>query len=136
MLRLPTVLLRHETHHGYHHDWLMAAPRTAWQTHARLWTARLAPPSRHWASLGIWQFQLIHPHRTKYLTYQGPLAPRDGRSRGQVRRVDRGTFVPCLWTDHRIVIDVAMCHFRGRVEVRRLTDDRYIASSTATSGRV
>ena len=136
MLRLPTTLLRHETCHDTHHDWLMADPRTAWQHHAPLWTARLTPPSRHWSLLGAWQLQPIRPHRAHYLTYQGPLAPQDGRSRGQVRRIDRGTFVPHLWTDHRIVIDLAMHHFRGRVEIRRVTDDRYTATSTPIAGRV
>src|SRR5690349_7523608 len=73
MLRLPTVLLRHEAPDGSHYDWLLADPRTAHDPESRLWTARVMEPSSRWAELGMWDLQPIGAHRRIYLTYEGPI---------------------------------------------------------------
>jgi len=119
MLRLPVVLLRHETRQGSHFDWLLGDPRCP---QGALWAVRVRVPSGCWG--GVWGLQRIAPHRRRYLTYAGPLT--DGR--GQVYRVDRGWFVPLLWTDQKKVIDLAMCDARGLVAIHRLTSDRYRAA--------
>ena len=119
MLRLPVVLIRHETRHGSHFDWLLGDPRCP---KGALWAARVRAPSSCWG--GVWRLQRIAPHRRRYLTYEGLLT--DGR--GQVRGIDRGWFVPLLWTDDKMIIDLAMFHVRGLVAMNRLTSDRYRAA--------
>lgn len=121
--QLPTVLLRHVTRRGLHHDWLMAEPHTWHVPSAGLWAARVLPSHRHWADWGTWPLQRIANHRRTYLTYEGPLT----RGRGYVSRVAEGYVVPLLWTSDRIVIDLAMQHCRGRVELHWRDTDRWQA---------
>jgi len=128
MQRLPTVLLHHETRHGCHYDWLLENPQAHCESNTPLWTARTQHPNRHWAALGTWPLQPIAPHRRHYLTYQGPLT----HGRGQVRRIDRGWFLPLIWTPHLMVIDLNMLRAQGRITIRRLTPNRYQATLTAT----
>ena len=110
MLRLPTVLLRHQTKAGVHHDWLLADPR---DPSGRLWTARVAPPSRDWPALRSWRLTVLPPHRRRYLTYQGPVASVGG----SVRRIDAGTFVPLRWTSRVILIDLSLRDCAGLVRL-------------------
>lgn len=126
MIRLPTVLLRHETRQGAHYDWMLADPETTDQART-LWTARVDTPTRHWTSLRSWRLRQIQHHRQHYLTYQGSLAPRQGLPRGTVRRVDRGWFVPLIWTRSRIVLDLRMRFVQGRIEARRVDRDLLLA---------
>jgi hypothetical protein len=128
MQRLPTVLLRHDLPGGSHHDWLLADPRTADSPEARLWTARVGPPSTHWAGLGVWDLDLIAAHRRVYLTYEGPLTPGPaGEPRGSVVRVDQGWFTAELWTDTRMLIDLHLRACRGRIEIERTAPDHWQA---------
>ena len=119
MLKLPVVLLRHETRHGRHFDWLLGDPCCP---QGSLWAVRAQVSSRSWR--GIWHLQPMEPHRRRYLTYEGLLT----KGRGQVCQVDRGWFVPLLWTGNRRVIDLAMRHARGIVAIDRMASDRYRAA--------
>ncbi len=123
MLELPTVLLRHDSPAGLHHDWLLGDPQLVDDPEARLWTARVGPPSTDWTALGSWDLEPIQPHRRHYLTYQGPLS----NGRGTVQRVDEGSFVPLIWTDRRILIDLTMRHCTGRIELTRLSPTHWRA---------
>ena len=123
MKRLPTVLLHHETTHGSHYDWLLGNP---WAT-TKLWAARTRVDSSAWAKIRVWTLWRMAPHRRYYLKYQGALAPKSGRRRGQVRQVDSGWLVPKIWTDDRIVMDVLMKRFKGRVQICFLGQDHYRA---------
>jgi hypothetical protein len=125
---LPTVLLRHETAGGVHHDWLMADPRKSADPESRLWTGRVGPPSRDWADLGTWPVQPIGAHRRDYLTYEGPLSG----GRGRVTRVDEGTFVPLDWTKTRILIDLKFRHCQGRVELVPIDQGLWRATLSAS----
>ena len=125
-IRLPTVLLRHETPCGTHHDWMLAEPNTWHQQDARLWTGRVQTDSRDWASTGAWTVDEIEPHRRHYLTYEGPISG----GRGHVARVDCGWFVPVLWTADRIVIALTMQHCQGRAEMCRVTQGHWRAVLT------
>lgn len=113
MLSLPTVLLLHETRAGTHHDWLVADPTLAGVPDAPLWTVRVAAPTRQWRAVRRLKLVPLPPHRRAYLTYEGPVSG----GRGVVRRVDAGTVRAELWSASRIVLDVEMRHFRGRVEL-------------------
>lgn len=119
--RLQTVLLCHETRCGSHYDWLMVDPRSGCVPDAAVWAARVKWSSRSWGYLGSWLINPIAPHRRCYLTYQGPVTD----NRGTVRRVDAGWFVPLLWTEHRLVVALAMQHFTGSLDIRRLFDGRW-----------
>ncbi|HEX7008513.1 MAG TPA: hypothetical protein VF184_00935 [Phycisphaeraceae bacterium] len=119
----PTVLLLHTTSQGRHHDWFIGDPRQAGMADARLWTARVAHASRHWARLGRFALTPLPPHRRHYLRYQGPISG----GRGSVQRVDAGWVIPLLWTESRIVLDVHLRMFCGRIELRRVHDQRWEA---------
>lgn len=114
---LPCVLLLHLTDEGQHYDWLLGDPRNP---RGRLWTAHCQHPSATWAQLRTWTVQEIAPHRRKYLRFQGPLPPLEGRSRGRVVRVDRGSFHPIQWGPRRRLIDLKLQHFSGRLLLERL----------------
>lgn len=113
MLTLPTVLLLHETRAGTHHDWLLGDPTRAGAPDAPLWTARVATPTWHWRAARRLHLTPLPPHRRAYLAYQGPVAG----GRGAVRRLDAGTVQPELWAASRIVLNVEMRWFRGRMEL-------------------
>jgi hypothetical protein len=117
MRELPTVLLKHTTAQGTHYDWLLAHPDDGLPD-GRLWTARVDHPSSDWPGLLVWNLTPIEPHRREYLTNQGPISG----GRGTVTRVDEGVFVPQLWTDSRIVIDLRFAHAANRVGLTRLND--------------
>jgi len=121
MLDLATILLRHTTRWGSHCDWFMENPLASDPRSAPLWAARADLPSECWATVGAWGLELLPLHRRRYMTYQGQIDAK----RGQVRRIDQGRFVPLLWTDHRVVIDLAMHRFRGLVEIQRVTTKRW-----------
>jgi len=97
---------------GQHYDWLLGDPH---QPAGRLWTARVAAASEHWAVLRRVRLVPLAEHRRRYLTYQGPIAG-DG---GEVRRMDAGAAVCRLWTERRMVVDLAMRGYIGRVEIFR-----------------
>ncbi len=116
MIRVPTALLLHRTADDSHHDWLIGMPGQAHDPRARLWTARVGPASRHWRALGRFDLVAIKPHRSMYLDYQGPVPG----GRGHVLRIDRGDAVVRLWRSRRIVLDLSMLRFSGRVELLAL----------------
>lgn len=111
MLRVPTALLLHTTPDGRHYDWLVGTAEYGVDPQARLWTARVAHPSEAWRGLGCFDLAVIAPHRRVYLDYQGLVSG----GRGGVTRLDRGEAVIELWRAGRIVCDIQMKHFRGRV---------------------
>ena len=127
MKRLPTVLLRHETPHGRHYDWLLDIPATSWDPTSRLWTARVAASSWHWPSLGAWLLEEIAPHRRHYLTHQGPIAGGTSGEvmRGTVVRIDLGWFLPLIWSQKRRVLDLCFRACSGRMELRKLDERRW-----------
>lgn len=120
MLRLPTVLLKHTTRAGSHHDWMLCDPR---DPRGLLWTVRISQPSAQWPALRRWRLERIAPHRRIYLSYQGPIS----QGRGSVLRVDRGWFTSQIWTDHRIVIDLQFNHCQGLVELQRTSGTLWTA---------
>jgi len=126
MLALPTVLLQHHTLTGSHYDWLIGDPG---DPAGRLWTARLAVPPTHWPALRTWPLTPIGAHRRCYLTYQGPLSA----DRGRVRRIDAGQVVPHLWTPRRIVLQVTLRRFRGRIELRQISAQAWRAHVLSVS---
>lgn len=120
---MPTVLLRHDSPDGVHHDWLLGDPTRLDEPDAPLWTARVGPPSSEWTSLGAWQLEPIGSHRRLYLTYEGPLSG----GRGTVTRVDEGTFVALEWTEQHILIDLAMRCCNARIDLLRHSPTRWQA---------
>lgn len=102
MLALKTAIIEHTTAAGVHHDWLIEDPSLIdpQAPDARLWTARVAPPPRHWPRLQRFDLAVIPPHRRIYLDYQGPV-PGD---RGRVKRLAKGSCHATLWSPHRIVM--------------------------------
>ncbi len=113
MLAVPTALLLHTTDDGQHHDWLIGDPEAWPNAQARLWTARVQPPSTQWAALGQFPLTPLPPHRAIYLHYEGPISG----NRGHVRRVDAGYALVLLWQPQRAVLAVRMHGFTGRVEL-------------------
>lgn len=108
MLKLPTVILEHTTRSGRHYDWLLADPRSP---QGPLWTARTMVCVHHWMTVKRWALEPIQPHRRLYLKFQGPISG----GRGHVIRLDRGWYVPRLWSDRRIVMDLHLKHCQGQV---------------------
>jgi hypothetical protein len=108
---LPTVLLRHDLADGSHHfDWLMAMPS---DPEGPLWGGRVALPSDQWTAVMQWDLEVLPPHRRRFLQYEGPLSDH----RGTVTRIDEGSVVVRQWSDQRIILDLAMKHCQGRVEI-------------------
>jgi len=115
MRRLPLALLLHTASHGRHDDLLVLDPAAPQDAEHRLWAARLSTPAAACADLRRLRLTPLPRHRLRYLTYQGPLS----RGRGHVRRVDHGHALARLWTPRRIVLDVVMRGFRGRLTLTR-----------------
>lgn len=118
MLKRPTALLEHTRRDQHHYDWLLADPRAVDRPDPALWAARTDLPSGAWRRIRRFDLLLLPPHRTIYLTYQGPIAG----DRGVVRRVDAGWLVCLAWTDSTAVLDVHMRMFAGRIRLARLGD--------------
>ena len=57
-------------------------------------------------------------HRLAYLDYEGPVSG----DRGEVRRVDRGTFEPIVWRDDRIVVRLRGAQVIGEAELSRRSE--------------
>ncbi len=55
-------------------------------------------------------------HRRLYLDYEGEISG----GRGRVRRCDRGEYVARVWTDARVVVDLAGDQLVGTAELRRV----------------
>ena len=54
-------------------------------------------------------------HRRAYLDYEGDVSG----GRGTVRRIDRGSYTPRVWTADRVVVELAGTQLVGTVELRR-----------------
>src|SRR5262245_22242988 len=54
----------------------------------------------------------LPPHRLIYLDYEGQISG----DRGEVRRLDRGTYLVQIWTDRRIVVDLRGERWTGPAE--------------------
>ena len=57
-------------------------------------------------------------HRRVYLDYEGTVSG----GRGTVRRFDAGEYVARVWTDARVVVELAGAQLVGTVELRRAGD--------------
>ncbi len=113
MLELPTVLLRHQDSSGCHYDWMIADPRSP---QGLLWTARSSIASTNWHDANRFDLEPIPPHRREYLDYQGPIS----KGRGSVVRVDSGSAVAWVWNDQSMIIQLAMKHCIGTVQLQRV----------------
>ena len=81
-----SVILRHTGHGADHHDWMLSLledPERA------LLTVRLNGRPDHLRAGDTLRGVLLPPHRTIYLTYEGPLSG----GRGTVTRVARGNII-------------------------------------------
>lgn len=128
-----TVLLCHTTREGRHFDWLIeamptcglhapfATPVSESPAPGLIWTARTSLASRDWANAGVFHLTVIQPHRPLYLTYQGKVS----NNRGTVMRADEGTARVALCSASRVVLDIAMREFAGRVQLTRLWGVRW-----------
>jgi len=110
MLKLPTVMLAHQSASGCHYDWMLADPR---DPTGRLWTARTEVPSFRWRCVDRFELTQINSHRRAFLTYQGPLSG----DRGTVQRIDQGCALAWMWADDRILLQLQMRHFVGVVQL-------------------
>ncbi len=121
---MQTALLQHVTRNGTHYDWLIDAPVVAGLSADRpLWAARVPLPTRDWRTARVLVIDVIQPHRRLYLRYQGPVAG----DRGEVVRVDAGDARPVMWTASRLVLDVHMRHYTGRIDLQHLHEHRWRA---------
>jgi hypothetical protein len=55
-------------------------------------------------------------HRLAYLDYEGEVSG----GRGTVRRIDRGTYVPRVWTADRVRVELSGDQLVGEAELRRV----------------
>ncbi len=125
MLHLPMVILKHVSRTGSHYDWLLANPR---DPAGPLWTARMNCTSAHWRQQERWMLEPLPAHRRSYLHHQGPIGPGPkGETRGSVVRLDSGSFTPLLWTATRMILDVKLAAFDGRVQLQRCSPSRWTA---------
>lgn len=123
MATLPTVLLRHDTPDGLHHfDWMLADVD---DPQGPLWTARTSIPSDHWLKASVWPIELLAPHRRHYLTYEGAISG----GRGNVTRIDEGTFDAIEWTTTRKIIDLQMHHCAARIIITQDADRTWTAGA-------
>ena len=60
-------------------------------------------------------------HRLAYLEYEGPVSGE----RGNVRRIDAGTFETLVEDDGRCEIALSGNELRGRITLRRVQDERW-----------
>ena len=121
MHRLPTALLRHESAAGLHYDWLLTDPNNV---KGKLWTGRVALPSHQWQHVRSFDVESSVPHRREYLTYQGAIS----NSRGHVTRTDQGSIAIELWSVSRIVVQIHMQHFAGRLDLRQCSSQLWRAT--------
>lgn len=123
MTHLAAVLLRHDTRHGAHYDWLFAPPAALGDPQAPLWSARVGHPSWCWPVTRHWSVHQLDDHRCAYLAYQGPVSG----DRGSVKRIDAGHVRPVLWSAGRIVINLQFQHCVGLVRLDRVAGTRWRA---------
>ncbi|WP_152049890.1 DNA polymerase ligase N-terminal domain-containing protein [Tautonia marina] len=99
------VLLEHRWN-GVHWDLMLeAGPRL------RTWAlSRLPEPETEIDATSL------PDHRVRYLDYEGPIS----HDRGTVRRVDRGTYEPILWTDDRVLVRFFGHQVIGEADLVRL----------------
>ena len=112
MRTVRTVVLRHERPGGGHYDWLLERPTPAGDGALATWRLRVGPGD--WPTARRLWLRPLGDHRRAYLHREGPLSG----GRGWVRRVDAGWAVVRLWTPGRIVVDLRMGRFVGRVRVQ------------------
>ncbi len=112
MKRLLTTVSHHRNSpEGDHHDWLFEDPAGSGQ----LVCFRVDRPPGQWGQAGRMDLEALALHRSKYLSYQGPL----GGGRGHVQPVDRGHVEVIDWQDDQATLAVAVGQFNGRVSLRR-----------------
>lgn len=127
MLKLPMVMLLHQTPSGSHFDWLLADPG---EPGGRLWSARCGFKAEDWPKAGCLLLERLPAHRRRYLTYEGPLAPvvdQQGRMqpRGWVRQVDKGWFEPTLWCEDRGLVRLHWSKVSGLAQLERLSSKHW-----------
>jgi len=60
--------------------------------------------------------RLLAAHRRAYLDYEGPVSG----GRGAVRRIDRGVYVPRVWREDRVRVELAGTQLVGTAELWRV----------------
>ena len=123
MPHLTTVLLRHDTSHAAHYDWLFQPPAALGVPNVPLWSARVTHPSWCWPITRHWPVHQFDDHRYAYLAYQGPISG----DRGSVKRIDIGHVRPILWSASRIVLNLQFQHCVGLVRLDRITGPHWRA---------
>ena len=118
---VPAVLLRHETRGGGHYDFMLA-PRND----GELVTWRVMRPTWHWTPGMRVDFRSLPPHRRAYLRREGAVS----RGRGWAWRADEGVAAVQFWAEGRMVVDLRMRRFRGRMELRRLSASRWVGTQS------
>lgn len=125
MHALRTAIIEHTTAVNVHHDWLIEDPTLPdpKSPHARLWTARVAPPPHEWAKLKRFDLTVIPPHRRIYLDYQGTVSD----NRGYVRRLAQGTCQATLWSQQRILMTMRCEASQLNIQLTRQAGHRWLA---------
>ncbi len=96
------ALLEHKTAEGVHWDLLLETAEVGLAT----WSLPSLPEPGVKISV-----QALPDHRAVYLDYEGPISG----DRGEVRRVDRGTYTVDTWDARCRIVRLDGERFRGRV---------------------
>jgi hypothetical protein len=99
------VILRHETQHGVHFDFMLECGGV-------LKTWSLPEPPKSGLEMDC---QSLADHRLTYLDYEGPISGE----RGAVARWDCGTYVLKKQTDEEWALDLGGKKIAGRAALRR-----------------
>jgi DNA polymerase Ligase (LigD) len=103
-LPMPRFVLLEHTWNGVHWDFMLEAGEVlrTWAIDAPVVAGKDLPA------------RALGDHRKRYLEYEGEISGQ----RGQVRRVDAGTFGVLLWSADHIRVQVAGTQLAGVVDLR------------------
>ena len=112
------VLLEHTQTDQTHWDLMFAPAQSPTGSDSKLITFQIPIDPRNWADKLV-SCEKIADHRSIYLTYEGPISG----NRGQVRRVDQGTYDPIEITDQKWLVSVQGSTLSGRILLQAMTAD-------------
>ena len=104
------VLLEHSQANQTHWDLMFAPAHAPKGGESKLITFRIPIDPHIWADKPV-SCEKIADHRSIYLTYEGPISG----NRGEVRRVDQGTYDPIEITDQKWLISIQGSTLTGRI---------------------
>jgi len=104
------VLLEHSQPHQTHWDLMFEPAPSPESPGSKLITFCIPINPNLWTEKPL-SCEKIADHRPVYLTYEGPLTG----NRGQVRRVDQGTYDPIEITNHKWLVSVQGSILTGRI---------------------